>query len=194
MEKISARVAGICGILAPIVAWVFITISILINPWFRWADNALSDLGTVGRPYNFVYNSGLIIAGALFLVFLSGLSRQMTRKPSRIGIIFWYLCGISLILVGVFPDGDPFDIHVPVSLSFFVCGALAYGILGFDFLFERSERVFGVLMLSIIGLSVLVYLLLMTIPMEGVAIHEAVYAIAFSEFSIIFGARLLKLL
>lgn len=190
--KVSDRVAGACGILAPPIAFAAIVSSILIHPWFRWADNALSDLGALKTPYNFVFNSGLIAAGLLFLIFLSGFRRQVNRWLGRVGIIFWYASAISLILIGIFPSGT--SPHQTVSEAFYGLGFLAFLTLGIDQLRERSERVFGALVLSVMVLALVSVVLLMTIPYNlGAAIPEIIGAVAFSEFSIIFGAKLLRL-
>jgi hypothetical membrane protein len=190
--KVSDRSAGACGILAPVVAFAAIASSILMHPWFRWADNALSDLGALKTPYNFVFNSGLIAAGLLFLIFLSGFQRQINRWLGRVGVIFWYASAISLVMIGVFPSGT--SPHQTVSEAFYGLGLLAFITLGIDQLREREGRVWGALIMSVMVVALVSVSLLTTIPYKlGAAIPELIGAVAFSEFSIIFGAKLLKL-
>ena len=53
------RISGLCGIAAPIFGFSSIFIAIHYSPWFRWAENALSDLGVEGFSAA-VFNSGLV--------------------------------------------------------------------------------------------------------------------------------------
>ena len=39
------KISGVCGTIAPIVAFTFILLAILNFPQFSWTENALSDLG-----------------------------------------------------------------------------------------------------------------------------------------------------
>jgi len=55
-ERALVKIAGMCGILGPIIAFGSIATSVLLHPWFSWADNALSDLGAIGTSYNRVFN------------------------------------------------------------------------------------------------------------------------------------------
>jgi hypothetical membrane protein len=49
------------GIIAVILAWVVIAVSISVNPWFVFTKNAFSDLGGPYATDPWIYNYGLII-------------------------------------------------------------------------------------------------------------------------------------
>ncbi|MEA1904667.1 MAG: DUF998 domain-containing protein [Candidatus Hadarchaeota archaeon] len=192
IEKISARTAGLCGILGPLIAFGAIATSIHLHPWFSWADNALSDLGATGTSYNMVFNLGLIAAGIAGLVFMLGLPRLVSRRAGLAGVIILGAGMISLILIGVFPSGT--SPHGPVSVSFYALSLVGLVVLGVDQLRERSERAWGAFILSIVGLALAAIGFCNTIPYElGAAIPEIIGAIAILEFSVVFGARLLGL-
>ena len=190
--RVSAKVAGICGITSPIIAFATIALSISLHPWFRWADNALSDLGAIGVHYNIIFNLGLILAGIFGLVFTLGLPWNIKRKMGLAGVVFFGAGIISLIMIGVFPEGT--FLHRSVSIDFYMLGFIGMVTLGIDQLRGRSERVWGWFILSTLILAISAILLLTTIPYNfGAAIPETIGAIAFSEFSIGLGGRLIGL-
>ena len=39
------KIVGLCGILSPIIGFIFISIAIQSAPWFSWTENWISDLG-----------------------------------------------------------------------------------------------------------------------------------------------------
>ncbi len=191
-EKISARTAGLCGVLGPLIALGAIAASIHLHPWFSWADNALSDLGATGTSYNVVFNLGLIAAGIAGLVFTLGLPRLVSRRAGLAGVAIFGAGMISLILIGVFPSG--MSPHGAVSVGFYALSLVGLVVLGVDQLRERSERAWGAFILSILGLALAAIVLCNTIPYNlGAAIPEIIGAIAILEFSVVFGARLLGL-
>ena len=80
------KISGICGIITPLIAYTFILLAINYYPPFSWTDNALSDLGVVKGITSVLFNSGLIIAGILTLVFATGLFRFLNeRATGKIG-------------------------------------------------------------------------------------------------------------
>lgn len=191
-ERVSARTAGLCGILGPLIAFGAIAASILLHPWFSWADNALSDLGELGTSYNMIFNFGLIAAGIAGPVFTLGLPRLVSRRAGLAGAAIFGAGMISLILIGAFPEGA--SPHGLVSVAFYALSLVGLVVLGGDQLRERSERAWGAFILSIVGLALGAVGLGTTIPYDlGAAIPETIGAIVISEFSIVFGARLLAL-
>lgn len=188
MKTVSERLSGICGILVPLVALIFIGYCIAIHPWFSFPDNALSDLGAVGTSYNFVYNLGMITTGVIGLIFIAGIG-GLVGRVGLIGAAIFSLGLVSLILVGVFPGGT--GPHVSVSIAFFALCALGTFVIGVDQICDRSNRAWGVFLIGIVALGLVSVMLCGTIPHLGAAIPETIGAFAFSEFSIAFGARLL---
>lgn len=190
--QVPSRAAGICGVVSPLVAFGAIGASILLHDWFSWADNALSDLGALGTSYNLVFNLGLIVAGVLGVIFSLGLPKLIDEKVGVSGVIIFGVGMISLTLIGVFPSGT--EPHEFVSIAFYALTTLALTIIGVDQLRGSSDRVWGIFVLSIIALALASIALINTIPRNlGAAIPEVIGALVISEFSIIFGIRLLKI-
>jgi|Deesub1362A_J573_1020465.scaffolds.fasta_scaffold00018_213 hypothetical membrane protein len=192
LKKAPIKTSGACGILAPFIALSSISLSIYLHPWFRWADNALSDLGAIGVPYNFIFNLGLILTGILGVIFTFGLATLISRKMWILGVGFFGAGMVSLAFIGVFPEG--IFLHKHVSIAFYLLSLIGMILMGADLLRVRSERVWGLFVLSIVILALTAITLLTTIPYPlGVAIPEIIGAIAFCEFSIGFGARLIEI-
>ncbi len=207
LERISSRTAGLCGILGPIVSIIFIGAAISIHPWFSFADNALSDLGAIGTSNNYVFNIGLILTGIFALIFTLGLIQFLDRKLGRIGAVIFGAGNVSLILIGIFPEGMP--LHYPVSIGFFALAALGIFIEGIDQLRKDSTRPWGILIICILFLAGASIVLTSTIPYDftqglvhepsasisfPIAISETIGSIVYGEFTIVFGARMLDVL
>lgn len=174
----------------PLLALVFISVSIFLHPWFTWADNALSDLGAIWTPYNMVFNVGMIFTGIIGLLFTVHLPKLTNGKIGIFGVGTFGLALIALIMIGCFPEGT--TPHYFVSVTFFSLGALGVTILGIDQLIGR-EWAWSAFLLSIVASGLTSFLLLTTIPELGAAISEMIGMITFSEFSIVYGFRMLIL-
>lgn len=124
-----------CGITAVVFAWLVITISIYLNPWFNFFRNAFSDLGSPSANYPFVYNYGLVITAimiGLYSIYLMAYSRN---KVETVGASFFLVASIFLALIGIFHEGTyP---HVFVSLWFFIQSGMAVLIWGMGALLEK---------------------------------------------------------
>lgn len=55
------RVYALFGVIGPLLAYVFIGVSIMLSPWFTWESSALSDLGhSVNSEVASIFNIGLL--------------------------------------------------------------------------------------------------------------------------------------
>jgi len=114
------RVAGICGLTAPIVAFTCIISAIASYAPFNWVTNALSDLGVQAGVTAPIFNVGLVISGFLFLVFSIGLFRSESKNViGKIGFFILCLACVSLVCIGIFNESFK-PIHFYVSVAFFV--------------------------------------------------------------------------
>lgn len=190
VPKISGRKAGIFGILSPLIALVFISIAIYLNPWFVLSDNALSDLGAIGESYNYVFDIGIILTGFTNILFSFGLQNLKNTRIGHCGATI-YGVGVSfLLLVGVFPLGT--SPHSYVAVISFLLATLAIILIGIDQALAKQTRPWGIFALSIVVLGIISFILVHEIPYNlGAAIPEIIGASVFSEFSIIYGARLI---
>jgi len=94
------------GPIGAVVAYPFIIVSILLSPWFNFYDNALSDLGnmTLNGPVALVYNSGLVLSGALVASFAFLVSVKNRSWKYLCWSILLTVAGADLALIGIFPE------------------------------------------------------------------------------------------
>ena len=121
LGAISALVAVICFI-------VLYSVAMSLDSEYRFGRNYLSDLGVGDGAWAF--NSGVIIAGALFLVFdiLSVRSVLGNRPLGRAALSLLMVGAVFLMLVGVFTE-DAGDLHGLVSYGFFLSMLVALGLV-----------------------------------------------------------------
>jgi len=160
------KIAGICGILIPVVIFTFIGLAMMHSPWFEWEKNALSDLGIDGISA-FFFNYGMIIGGILVLIFSIGLMRFLSNKAGA-----YVLCASSLALVGIglVPE-TMFLPHLLTSASFFILLTLSFMIIGLTNKNSKFEKSVG--MLAIFFAFLAIISIFFIIPLDGVAIPES---------------------
>ncbi len=108
----------ILALLSPIIGLGLVFASIAISPWFNLWENALSDLGKMGRPSAAIFNLGLASSG--FLMSSTLLISCLDNKRK----IVLFLTGDFLVLVGVYNESYG-SIHFIVSVLFFI-GLMTY--------------------------------------------------------------------
>jgi len=180
------KLPGICGILASVIAFVAISLSIHMHPWFSWRGNALSDLGALGVPYNTIFNMGLIITALVSLVFVSGLPEIIKDKISRAGILFFVISIVFLLGIGIFPEGT--SLHGSVSVAFYTFATVSLVLIGIGLMWKRSERKYGLFTLLLLGTALF---LCFGFSWSAIAIPESIGAGAIGIWSIVFGLRIL---
>jgi hypothetical membrane protein len=161
------------GLVGPLIAIIFIVVSIVLSPWFSWGSNALSDLGrsanTAVAPKSEVaplFNFGLLLSG-FFTILYSIRSFRNHAKYTSYLLVF---VGLTLQLVATF-DEVYGSLHFQVSVLFFV----VLGFASISYLVEkRSVLAFASL---IIG-SVSWILYGMEIYRAGIAVPETISSLA----------------
>ena len=153
-------------------AYPFILASLALSSWFNIYNNALSDLGnTVTNGWvGYVYDAGLIIAGALVLIFAVMLSSRSRDRRMVVWTAPLAVAAFDLAMVGVFSENTG-HIHGVVSEIFFlmiVVAMLAYSYVSWPL---GSPRIGGVALAFGI-LSAFVWF--NGWPWSGVAIQESV--------------------
>jgi hypothetical membrane protein len=179
------RIAGICGILLPIVIFSCLGLSIASSPWFTWSEHALSDLG-IQKSTAAVFNNGMIIGGVLTCVFSLGLISVLSNKT---GAYLLLISSFALIGIGLFPE-TVFMLHFFTSASFFVILTLALLVIGMTIKQNHFERNIGFLALlfSLIAMSSSVLLL----PVKGVALAEAFSCFPAFVWCLIVGTKMTR--
>ena len=182
------KVAGLCGVVTPVIALTFISLAISYSSEFSWAVNDLSDLGVKGTAAIF-FNSGLIIGGSLTLVFAVGLREIFpSRTLGHAGTLILILAAVSLCAIGIFPETAG-AIHSYVSVAFFTLLPISLFFMGAVMIKESVERNLGLFTV----LAGIVMVVVWALPWEGgVAIPEMFASLAASAWSIVFGIRLFR--
>jgi len=165
-QRSLTKVAGICGILIPVVVFTCISLAILSSPWFTWTQHALSDLG-VKEQSPFFFNIGMILGGLFGIFFSLGLLRVLSNK---IGAFLLLVSSIALIGIGLFPE-TVVTLHFLTSAAFFIFITVAFLVLGLTIKHNQFERSVGVLALVFAVVALMSTVLL--IPLDGIAITEA---------------------
>jgi hypothetical membrane protein len=180
------RLAGLCGILTPIVMLTLIFVSIALSPWFDWHNNALSDMG-VSSTAN-LFNTTLLIGGVFYLVFAIGFLRwqSMSSFPAKIAAFCMLLGGVGLMLIGLFTEGAG-RIHYVVAATYFLATPLAYVLFGIDQL-KRNQPVPGILSIAA-GLAAL--LMIAFVPHKRYAVPEILAAVIIGAWTLSFGVQML---
>ncbi|MFH1820914.1 MAG: DUF998 domain-containing protein [Methanobacteriota archaeon] len=180
-EEKRLKLAGLCGVAAPIVALSCIFIAISLSPWFNWSANALSDLG-IGEAA-WVFNLGLMAGGILSMVFVVGMFSPFNDSVRRLGTLVFFLGALSLVGIGAFSEAAG-RIHFYFSVAFFVLVPISLLLIGAGFVLTGSRK-FGVLTVVIGVLAALPW----AFSWSSVAVPELLSALASTAWSAIQGAR-----
>ena len=115
------------GLLGPVVAYLFIGISIVLSPWFDWQRSALSDLGhSVRSNVAHFFNFGLVLAGLFLTIYVLTVFKEEAKYTS----CFTLACSILLQLVATF-DEVYGSLHTLVSIllfAFFILSSIIYAV------------------------------------------------------------------
>ncbi len=196
-EKLSPKVAGIFGILGPIIAFAFIAVAINFNTsWWNWYDWALSHLGNISISQSpHIFNIGLILGGFMEIPFALGLPYlfEEENKIAELGIGLLIIGVISISIQGFFPSGTL--VHDKMGGVLYIALALGMILLGIGSLQNSKQRPWGLLLLALITQLVFIFTLNNQVPnlVYGSAVNETIAISTYSIFSIIFGGRLFTL-
>ncbi len=184
MERKNAiKVAGVCGVIVPVVAFSCIFIAISMSPWFSWTVNALSDLG-VGEAA-WVFNSGLVSGGILAMVFAAGLFAAVRgRVLARVGAALFFIDAFALFGIGLFPVTSV-AIHTLFSVAFLLLFPISLFLFGASEFMAGFKR-FGSLTVGAGILSSVPWFL----NWDGIAVPQTLSALTASVWVMVEGARL----
>ena len=153
------RLAGISGIIGSTLPLIMIVASTMLDKYFSWNKNALSDIGV--SQLSWLFNSALVVGGVLNLLFAFGLRNYLGKtRGSKIGVLLIIVSSFSLALVGVFTENYSI-IHVLFALGYLLLTPLGLICIGWG---EKSHRigkaslVFGIAaLLAIFGLPIMTF-------------------------------------
>ncbi len=169
--KLPDNIAPYLGILAQIIAFSFIGAAILTHQWFSFRHNALSDLGNPDVEMNWIFNSGLIIAGAVGFLFALDLIGRLDGAE-RLGALIFAVAMIFLSMIGFFPEGSA--LHFPSAVSFYLLSAIAIIVFALVWVTDAGQRLYGITAIILVAVGFAIAL----IPTwDGIAIPETAGAV-----------------
>lgn len=185
------KIAGICGIISPIITFTCIFLAIANYPSFSWNKNDLSDIGISSGMAAPLFNASLVLSAALSLVFTYGLWHFL--PAFRIGKLGVGLFGASLLMLaatGVFNKSvEP--LHTQVSMAFFFLFPLALLFICAAFL-QAGKSSMGNVALMVFLLAIIVWgLQWRGIFGKGLAIPELLTSLALSLWGIAVSLQML---
>jgi len=167
MIQLNERHYALLGLVAPVVATVFIAAAIALSPWFNWGTNALSDLGHSGNSdVATLFNFGLLSTGFLIIVY----SLKSFRGYAKYTSYFLVLVGLALQLVATFNEVYK-PLHFQVSVLFFA----SLGFASVSYIIEKKSKL-AVVALIVGAASWILYGL--EVYSSGIAVPEAISAMA----------------
>ena len=189
------RISGFCGVVGPLITLSLILVAVSRSPWFSWTGNYLSDLG-INPDVAVLFNSGLIIGGALTAIFAIGLKITLpglTRGGVGAMALFWGM--VALCCVGIFPETTGV-VHESFALLFFILSIIALLLIGSAMMREPLGRNLGLFIfttgLFICPAVIAVVVVRVAVPQVGGAIPEFISSLGASVCFIILGTRLFK--
>jgi len=186
------KVAGACGFLAPLTAFALIFSAIASYAEFSWVDNALSDLGVVTGITATLFNSALLISGALCFVFATGVFAFLKEQAiGKIGAVIFLLASVALFAIGVFPE-NIHPTHYIVSVMFFVLLPIAMLIITGAFWRMHQVRMALFTLLVAVAAATPWVLYFAIYYVSGVAIPETVSAFAGSVWAVVVSGKMLR--
>ncbi len=186
MFKSFTRLAGLCGVLTPIVMLTLIFVSVAMSPWFDWHDDALSDIGVSRTPQ--LFNATLLIGGLMYLAFAIGFLRWHGVKSvlAKSAAFFMLVGGIGLILIGIFTE-ETGRLHYAVAATYFLATPVAYLLLGSD-LQRRGRKLPGFLTLTA---GTAAFLMIALVPRQGLAVPEILASVVLGAWTLSMGMKML---
>jgi len=179
----TTRIAGICGILVPVVVFTCIGLALAQASWFGWAENALSDLG-VRDNVAALFNNGLVLGGIFAFIFSIGLAKILSKK---IGAYTLAISSLALVGVGLFPE-TIFTLHYLASAAFFVFLAISLFVIGLTAKRGQFEKNMGIIALIFALFAVVSPVFLPFL--NGIAIPEALACFPAFVWCMAYGAKM----
>ncbi|MFC7134480.1 MULTISPECIES: DUF998 domain-containing protein [Salinibaculum] len=179
------------------VTMAAILLATLLSPAFRWTGNALSNLGVTQSAAGtsltvLLFNGGLVLGGAVGLVFSVVLARSLPTFGGRaVGVLFG-LAMLAMAAIGVFPQDRP--LHFPVAVGFYLLLSLALWADGVVSLRRgwRRRAVAGLALGTVNVFGWVAWGLTGSLRRPGLALPEIVGALALSVWAVWVSAGLVR--
>jgi hypothetical membrane protein len=180
------RIAGLCGVIAPILSFALILYAVAISPWFSWQTDALSDLGVYVRSSALAFNGALMSGGALNAVLVVGVGQWIGAAwLGRAGTVASFVGAVALALTGVFAENVAGP-HWISAATYFLLTPIGYALVGAE-IWRKGRRAHGA---AAISAALAAFLVISVMPHDGLAVPEMVAAILLASRSFSMGMKL----
>jgi hypothetical membrane protein len=185
------KIAGACGLVAPLAAFACIALAILAYPSFSWEKNALSDLGVAKNARAF-FNNGLMVAGIILAGFATGLPLLLRKsRLSYAACALFLLDCLALVAIGVFPSSAR-PMHYYASVAFFALFPISCALAALS-LWQSEKKGLARLAVAASALAAFAWVAQLALSLfPNVAIPEAVAACAAGVWVAACGRDMLK--
>jgi hypothetical membrane protein len=185
------RFGGFCGILGSVLSIILVLAATVLSPWFRWENNALSELG-VGEV-SLLFNSAMLLGGVLIFFFALGIREYFGgNRLVRVGVDLVIIASVFLALIGVFTI-DMKVMHGIVSLGPLMLAPLGFVFIGFG-TEESKLRKFsiGSGVAALVSILILPMIILFLPFKVGFAVPEIINTIITTVWIFGMGIKLIK--
>ncbi len=184
------RIAGLCGIIPPLLGLIILAIAIYYCPSFSWTGSYLSLLGVEGAAST-LFNASLIAGGVLNTAFAIGLGKGLLSGQllGRLGALTLILGACAMCAIGILPRTTG-AAHDYASVAFFSLVPLSLFLIGAA-LVTSSEKGLG--FFTFISGILMVALQLVPWRWSGDAIPQMLSSIPWSLWLVALGIKLLNL-
>ncbi|HTP11418.1 MAG TPA: DUF998 domain-containing protein [Anaerolineae bacterium] len=180
------RLAGLAGLLTPVLTLTLIFVSIALSPWFSWHDNALSDMGV--NAIAPLFNGAMLLGGLLYFVFTIGFLRWqgLRSRLAKSAAVAMIIGAIGLLSIGIFTEAAG-RIHYYVSATYFLATPLAYELLGFAWV-QHDNKLMGWLT---IAAGITAFLMIAAVPHKRIAVPEILAALTMGTWTFTLGMKMI---
>ncbi len=185
MEHNYRRLGAVSGLAAIACFLLLYAVAMSLDLEYEFGKNYLSDLGV--RAGAWAFNSGLIVAGILFLVFdlLAVRAVLGTRLLDKAAVAVLIVGAVFLMMVGIFTE-DAGDLHTVVSYGFFLSMLVALALVAECLYRSRYLGRMGfvvTLVIFVLGLSLL--------PMGGDPLSETIAVLGILGWGLVISVAML---
>ena len=179
-----ATIWRLCGLVGAMVFLLLYFVAMSLDSVYVFGENYLSDLGV--REGAWAFNSGLIIAGILYVLFsLFGLGPELGRDIlGRLGTGMMVLSALLLVSIGIFTENAG-DVHGVVSYAFFLETLVTIAVVDVAFFKTRTLGLFG----PVVSTASLIFGLCL-LPFGGTPLVETLAVFVIIVWGVLVSVRL----
>jgi hypothetical membrane protein len=161
-----------------------------LSSWFSWNTNALSEMGLGEQAA--LFNSAMLIGGALNLLFAVGLRQYLNEERWTLaGVVLIIVSSVSLALVGVFTI-NYLVMHGIAAFGYFVLAPAGFFLIGLGTKERPIKNLsFACGIVALFAILVLPVLILALPFRVGFAVPELIESLVISCWTLPMSIRLI---